>query len=165
MTASAPLSDDEWAMWDVWMRAQRVLSREAERALQSDFGISKAEFGIMVTLESAPDLPMRVSSLAESLGWEKSRVAHQLTRMERRGLVVRSESGAAGRRTGIALTAAGKALAEKSIVGHGRNIRRLALDTLSPEQAAVITEWSRQMIERLELNGGAPIDDRSAIGS
>ena len=33
---------------------------------------------------------MRVLELARALGWEKSRLSHQLTRMQQRGLVERS---------------------------------------------------------------------------
>jgi len=97
---------------------------------------------------------MRVTDLADSLDWDKSRVAHQLTRMEVRGLLERSESGAAGRRTGIALTKSGEEVAERAILGHGRNIRRLALDRLLPEQAAAIGAWSHQLIT--DLGADAP---------
>ena len=81
-----------------YRRLSDELATEVDRALQRDFGISKAEFGILVTLQAAPGTRMRVTELADHLDWEKSRVAHQLTRMERRGLLERSESGAAGRR-------------------------------------------------------------------
>ena len=149
MAESASLSQEEWAFWEAWMQAQRLLAREVERALQRDFGISKAEFGILVKLQAAPGGRMRVTGLADSLAWDKSRVAHQLTRMEVRGLLERSESGAAGRRTGIALTKPGREVAERAIRGHGRNIRRLALDRLSPGQAAAIGAWSHQLITEL----------------
>src|SRR5262245_19158510 len=103
----AELSPEEWAYWDTWMRAQRLLTRQLERHLQEDCGISKAEFSVLVTLSQAPGAEMRVGELAESLDWEKSRVSHLLTRMETRGFVARTQSGASGRRTGIGLTTAG----------------------------------------------------------
>ncbi|MFC8797467.1 MarR family winged helix-turn-helix transcriptional regulator [Promicromonospora sp. NPDC057138] len=149
MAEPAPLSPEEWSFWDAWMQAQRLLATEVDRALQHDFGISKAEFSILVKLQAAPDGRMRVTDLAGSLDWEKSRVAHQLTRMERRGLLERSEAGAAGRRTGVALTASGKDVVGRAIRGHERTIRRLALDRLSPEQAVAIGAWSRGLIDQL----------------
>lgn len=150
MSIDGPLSPDEWAFWDGWMRAQRLLAREVERALESDFGISKAEFAVLVTLAARNDGHMRVTEMATALDWDKSRVAHQLTRMEARGHIIRSESGAAGRRTGVTLTAAGRDLAERAIDGHGRNIRRLVLDRLTAEQSAVISAWSRSLIGQLD---------------
>ncbi|MFG1906403.1 MarR family winged helix-turn-helix transcriptional regulator [Kribbella sp. NPDC048928] len=149
MVETGSLSPDEWAFWDIWMQAQRLLAKEVDRVLQRDFGISKAEFGILVKLHAAPDGRMRVTDLADTLDWEKSRVAHQLTRMERRGFLERSEAGAAGRRTGIALTASGTELAARAIRVHADNIRRLAFDRLSPEQAAAIATWSEDLIDHL----------------
>lgn len=156
MASTSSLSPEEWGLWDDWMQAQRILATEVDRALQRDFGISKAEFSILVTLRAAPETRMRVTELADDLDWEKSRVAHQLTRMERRGLLERSESGAAGRRTGIALTPSGAELVERAIDGHAANIRRLALDRLSAEQSAAIRTWSRGMIDRHTRDSSEP---------
>ncbi|WP_410570780.1 MarR family winged helix-turn-helix transcriptional regulator [Amycolatopsis sp. cmx-4-61] len=142
----AEMSPEDWAFWDTWMRAQRLLFRELDRALQRDCGISKAEFSVLVALRQ----PMRVGELADALGWEKSRVAHQLTRMEKRGLVARTEDGASGRRTGVELTAEGRRLAASATRAHGANVRRLVLDRLTPEQAAAIRSWSEELAERVE---------------
>lgn len=144
------LSAEEWAFWDTWMQAQRLLLREVDRALQNDFGISKAEFSVLVRLHEAPEGWLRVTELADALDWEKSRVAHLLTRMERRGLVDRREAGAAGRRTAVVLTTEGRGVADRAIHGHGNTIRRLVLDRLSPEQAAAINQWSRQVVDEIE---------------
>ncbi|EOD68108.1 MarR family winged helix-turn-helix transcriptional regulator [Amycolatopsis vancoresmycina] len=137
------LEPAEWEFWDTWMRAQRLLARELDRGLQRDCGISKAEFSVLMTLTR----PMRVGELAGALGWEKSRVAHLLTRMENRGLVARIEDGATGRRTGVELTAEGRRAAESAVRAHGANIRRLVFDRLTPDQAAAIRAWSEQLIE------------------
>ncbi|MEV5720424.1 MarR family winged helix-turn-helix transcriptional regulator [Amycolatopsis mediterranei] len=142
----AEMSPEDWAFWDTWMRAQRLLVRELDRGLQRDCGISKAEFSVLVTLRR----PMRVGELADALDWEKSRVAHLLTRMEKRGLVARTEDGAGGRRTGIELTGEGRRLAGSATRVHGANIRHHVLDRLTPGQAAAIRSWSEQLIERIE---------------
>ncbi|WP_410614615.1 MarR family winged helix-turn-helix transcriptional regulator [Amycolatopsis sp. lyj-109] len=138
------LESAEWAFWDTWMRAQRLLVRELDRGLQRDCGISKAEFSVLVTLTR----PMRVGELADTLDWEKSRVAHLLTRMENRGLVARIEDGATGRRTGVELTGEGRRTAENAVRAHGANIRRLVLDRLTADQAAAIRDWSERLIEQ-----------------
>ncbi|HZE37975.1 MAG TPA: MarR family winged helix-turn-helix transcriptional regulator [Stackebrandtia sp.] len=149
MTETASLSPEEWMFWDEWMQAQRLLTKEVDRTLQRDFGISKAEFSILVMLRAATGGQMRVTDLAGSLDWEKGRVAHQLTRMERRGLLERTEAGAAGRRTGIMLTPSGADVVERAIHGHAANIRRFAFDRLSPEQTAAISAWSKGLISQL----------------
>jgi DNA-binding MarR family transcriptional regulator len=140
------LSQQEWAFWDNWMRAQRRLELEVDRALQQDFDISKSEFSVLVTLRSAPGGSMRVTELAEALEWEKGRVAHLLSRMETRGFLDRAEHGVAGRRTAIALTSAGAERVDRAILGHGSTIRRLVLDRLSREQRQAIASWSQEII-------------------
>ncbi|MFD2415108.1 MarR family winged helix-turn-helix transcriptional regulator [Amycolatopsis pigmentata] len=155
MAETRTLEPGEWEFWDTWMRAQRLLTRELDRGLQRECGISKAEFSVLVTLWQAPGHQMRVAELNESLDWEKSRVSHQLTRMENRGFVARTQSGAAGRRTAIGLTANGRDAAENAIIEHAGNIRRYFLDSLTPQQASVIRTWSEQTIERFETAADA----------
>jgi DNA-binding MarR family transcriptional regulator len=150
MPETRSLTPEEWEFWDAWMRAQRLLGRELERGLQRDCGISKAEFSVLVTLWQASDREVRVSELSESLDWDKGRVSHQLTRMEKRGFVERTRYGADGRRAGISLTTEGRRAAENAISVHGTNVRRHALDVLTAEQAAVIRAWSEQVIDRIE---------------
>jgi DNA-binding MarR family transcriptional regulator len=150
MAETRTLEPEEWELWDSWMRAQRLLARELDRGLQRDCGISKAEFSVLVTLWQAPGREMRVGELSESLDWAKSRVSHQLTRMENRGLVERTQYGADGRRAGIGLTAKGRRAVQSAILVHAGNIRRYFLDSLTPQQAANFRAWSGQMIDRIE---------------
>lgn len=148
MAETRTLEPEEWEFWDTWVRAQRLLTRELDRGLQRECGISKAEFSVLVTLWRAPGHEMRVAELSETLDWEKSRVSHQLTRMESRGLVERTQSGAAGRRTATGLTAAGRDAAQNAILVHAGNVRRYFFDSLTPPQAKAIRTWSEQTVER-----------------
>lgn len=156
------LESEEWELWDTWMRAHRLLVRELDRGLQRDCGISKAEFSVLVTLRQAPGREMRVGDLVDSLDWEKSRVSHQLTRMEKRGFVAQTEGGTSGRRTRIGLTATGSRVVQAAIRTHGRNIRRYFLDSLTPDQATTIRAWSEQVIDRIESHSGETTDDHAA---
>jgi DNA-binding MarR family transcriptional regulator len=156
MAEVAALEPEEWELWDSWMRAQRLLEREVERGLQREFGISKAEFSVLVTLWQAPDREQGVGELCQALAWEKSRVSHLLTRMENRGLVARTRSGPSGRRTRMGLTALGRGTVQRAILGHGGNVRRYFIDSLTAGQAAAIRAWSEQVVDRLEPRPGDP---------
>ncbi len=147
------MTPDDWELWNAWVHAQRLLTRELDRGLQRDCGISKAEFSVLVTLWRTPGHETRVADLVEALGWEKSRVSHQLTRMESRDLVAPTRSGPSGRRTGIALTAHGRSVIQEALVVHGSNIRRHFLDELTPAQANTIRSWAEETIARIEPAG------------
>lgn len=162
MAETRTLEPEEWELWDTWMRAQRLLTRELERGLQRDCGISKAEFSVLVTLRGASGREMRVGELSESLDWDKSRVSHQLTRMENRGFVERTKYGADGRRAGIRLTAEGRRAAQSALLVHAGNIRSQFLDSLTPEQAEAIRAWSEQVVDRIESRCGEVAGDSSS---
>jgi DNA-binding MarR family transcriptional regulator len=151
MLRAMALEPEEWELWDTWVRAQRLLARQLDRGLQRDFGISKAEFSVLMTLHRAAGRHLRVGEIAESLDWEKSRVSHLLTRMEARGLIGRPEDATGDRRGGVGLTGEGRRTVQGAIRGHGDNIRRHFLDSLTPDQAAAIRAWSRQQVERADL--------------
>jgi DNA-binding MarR family transcriptional regulator len=105
---------------------------------------------------------MRVGELSESLDWDKSRVSHQLTRMEKRGFVERTRYGADGRRAGIGLTDEGRRAVESAVLVHADNIRRHFFDRLAPEQAAVIRAWSEQVVDRMEPHSGGTVGDAAS---
>ncbi|AZP19762.1 MarR family winged helix-turn-helix transcriptional regulator [Streptomyces aquilus] len=155
MAETRTLDPEEWDLWDTWMRAQRLLTRELERGLQRDCGISKAEFRVLMMLWRDSGREMRVGELSELLDWDKGRVSHQLTRMEKRGFVERTRCGADGRRAGVGLTAEGRRVAENAVLVHAGNVRRHFFDRLTAEQAAVIRGWSEETVDRIEPGGDA----------
>jgi DNA-binding MarR family transcriptional regulator len=158
MPKARALEPEQWELWHAWMQAQRLLDRELDRGLQRDFGISKADFSVLMTLHRTPDGQLRVGELVSSLGWEKSRVSHQLTRMESRQLVERTGSEAGGRRSSIGLTTKGRSVARSAVVGHADNVRRYFFDVLTPEQADAIRAWSEEVASRIPNSPGGRND-------
>jgi DNA-binding MarR family transcriptional regulator len=128
------------------MEAQRAITREVDAAMQTEVGISKAEFSVLRTLGTAPGLTLRVGDLATALQWEKSRVAHLLNRMEGRALAERHEEGAPGRRTSVSLSPHGRMKLEDAMRVHEDTVSRVFFDPLTSEQAAAIREWSSQTL-------------------
>ncbi len=145
MTSRA-LSSAEWDLWHTWMAAQGLVVAQVDSALQSEVGISKAEFSILRTLCGAPDSTLRTGDLGAALHWEKSRVSHLLGRMESRGLVESMEDGAPGRRTAVSLSRHGHEIIQAALRVHEATVRRLFIDPLTVEQADAIRAWSEQTI-------------------
>src|ERR1700760_2575020 len=96
MTA-AWLSDDEQRTWQTYLRMSSLLPAALNRELQQDSGLTLPEYEVLVQLSEAPQHRLRPFQICEALSWEQSRLSHQLTRLERRGLVTRQECGADGR--------------------------------------------------------------------
>ena len=114
------LSDEDWGLWRDFVAMHRHLARELDRQLQRDAAISQADFSVLLVLSEAPDRKLRTGELAELLAWEKSRVSHQVARMESRGLLERTECDTDGRGTWVGLTNEGR----RTLLGVDARARR-----------------------------------------
>jgi DNA-binding MarR family transcriptional regulator len=149
MATDEELSDQDWAVWRDFTTMSSQLARELDRRLQSDAGISHADYSVLLTLQQSSTHRVRTGELAELLAWEKSRVSHQVARMEARDLVERSECDTDGRGTWIAPTPEGRRVLVGAMRNHNRAIRELFFDVLATEQRAAIGDASAQVLDKL----------------
>jgi len=115
----------DWATWDAFHDVWRRLDRALDRAVQQGAGISIPEFEILIGLQRAPDHRLRVRDVAAGIGWEKSRVSHQVTRMVGRGLVARADCPTDGRGSWVTMTAEGRRAVLAGIRAHTAALEQL----------------------------------------
>lgn len=108
----------DWATWDAYHDVWRRLDRALDRAVQAGAGISVPEFEILIGLHRDPDHRLRVRDIAAGIGWEKSRVSHQVTRMVSRGLVERADCPSDARGSWVVMTADGRRAVLAGIRAH-----------------------------------------------
>ncbi len=144
------LSPGEQQTWRRWLRLNVLLPSALHRELQCDAGLSLPDFDVLVQLTDTPDGRVRVVELARGLSWERSRVSHHITRMERRGLVEREECAEDGRGAWVAITAEGRAAIEKAAPGHVEAVRRLVFDALAPDELETLSTVIEKVLKRLE---------------
>lgn len=149
MATGTEISEQEWGLWRGFVTMHRHLSRELDRQLQRDAGISQADFIVLGRLSEAPDRRLRTGELAELLAWEKSRVSHQVTRMEARGLVERTECDTDGRGTWVGVTAEGRRTLISSTRDHAAKIQELFFDELTADEQRVLHDVTRRVMERM----------------
>lgn len=145
--AARPLSEPEMDAWRTFYEMQEVLRGRLEQQLQADSGLSNADYTVLAALSEAAGGRLRAYQLGRRLGWEKSRLHHQLTRMCRRGLVQRHSGD--GRASYAAITAAGLAALKAAVPGHTQEVRRLVLDRLTPQQIGQLADISRTILNGL----------------
>lgn len=150
MPESTWLSPTEQRTWRRWLRLNALLPGALHRELQSDAGLSLPDFDVLVQLTDTPEGRVRVTELARGLNWERSRVSHHLTRMERRGLVKREECSDDGRGAWVRLTAQGRAAIERAAPAHVETVRRLVFDALTREEVDALSTVIEKMLARLE---------------
>jgi DNA-binding MarR family transcriptional regulator len=80
--------------FDAW-RGFRFMVEETSlcvsRELFSSTGMSGGQFGILTILVETPLHVMRQQELADAMRWDRTRLSHQLTRMETRGWINREK--------------------------------------------------------------------------
>jgi len=148
VTATADVS----AAWQAYQRMRLQLNGRINRELSRSTGLSEADFDILFLLEQSQEGTMRSIALRCGLEWEKSRLSHQLRRMEQRGLITKN-AGAV-----IELTDRGREQIAAARACHEAAVRRYFGDVLTPDQLAVLTDISDRVVSRLteDRHGGAP---------
>ena len=143
------LTEEEQRAWRGLLRMNRQLNARMNRQLQDEYGISLADYDVLVVLSEAPEGRLRVFEVTDALAWEQSRVSHQLARMQRRGLIARECCAADARGAFAVLTAAGRAAIERAAPAHVEQVRQLVFDELSHEQVGALTEITTRVLDRL----------------
>ncbi|WP_405877298.1 MarR family transcriptional regulator [Streptomyces sp. NBC_01136] len=144
------LNPEEQAAWTGFIRMQEKLTGRLSRRVQSDSNLSASDYTVLVNLTDAPDGRMRFLDLTKAVEWEKSRMSHHVTRMAKRGLVVREECPEDGRGAFIVVTQAGRDAIAAAAPKHVENVRRLFIDALTPDELSAVTLISQRVLDRLE---------------
>ena len=150
------LTPKQQRAWVAYMRVQLRMSYEMNRQLQADSCLSLADYDVLVALSNVGDDGMRVSDLAAQIGWERSRLSHQLRRMEQRGLTERRASVEDGRTTNVILTEMGQQAIEEAAPGHVDLVRGLFFDPLPENLLAPFTAALEHIHVNLDHNSSLP---------
>ena len=142
------LTDDEQHAWGAYIRLAKMLMRQLDRDLHP-FGLSTNDYEILVELSAAPRNRLRMTELADLTAQSRSRLSHQISRMEVKGLVRRESCDGDKRGTFAVVTDRGLAIIERVAPSHVDSVRQHFVDHLTPAQLAVLTEAYEPILERL----------------
>jgi DNA-binding MarR family transcriptional regulator len=130
------LNDEEQALWRLILAGMRKIDRVIDETLLAGSDLSSSEFSVLVSLSEADGQCLRLRDLCAGLNWDRSRTSHQITRMERRGLVTKRKSEGDARGVVVSLTDEGMRRLQSAAPDHVESVRRVVFDHLEPEQYA-----------------------------
>ncbi|AOS62370.1 MarR family winged helix-turn-helix transcriptional regulator [Actinoalloteichus hymeniacidonis] len=148
------LDEREAHAWRGVIGVLHRLTAVLDRQLVQDAGLSAAEYTLLVPLSEAPDGLLRARDLGRTVGWERSRISHQITRMEKRGLVVREECNEDARGSMVRLTAAGRAAITAAAPAHVAAVRQHFFSALTENELDVLGPALERVLARLPDNDG-----------
>src|ERR1700761_6383299 len=142
------LTDEEQQAWRGTVQLSQLLMRQLDRDL-TPYNLNGRDYEILVELSEAPDHQLRMTDLADATSQSRSRLSHQISRMEKRGLVRRDDCEGDKRGTFAVLTQEGSAAIERAAPSHVDNVRRHFVDRLSPRQLEEVRESFAPIVEYL----------------
>ncbi len=144
------LDDDEQHAWRRLASVILKLPTELEAQLQRDSGMSHFEYWVIALLSEAPDRSLRMSQLAAQANASLSRLSHVVTRLEKRGWVVRRPCPDDARATLAVLTDAGLDQVLAAAPGHVETVRRLVFDALGPDDVPELSRLCDEILGRID---------------
>ena len=150
----------EKELWRSFYIMRRQLELTLERRLQADAGISTADYEILIALFTDPAKRLRAGQIGDLIGWEKSRVSHQITRMEQRDLVKREECGDDARGVWVVLTDDGSRAVLNAERDRRDAVRQYFFDVLDDEEKSVLLRISHKVLDTI----APPICDELGVG-
>ncbi|CAB4808611.1 MAG: MarR family transcriptional regulator [Actinobacteria bacterium] len=157
------LNEREARAWRGYQGMRISLGSHLARHMSSECLLTEAEFEILVNVSEAPERTIRSRDLCSALAWERSRLSHQLSRMESRGLISREPCLGDARGFNVLLTDAGLAAIEAAAPKHLVEVRRSFVDVLTDEQLDSFGDIAETIITHLagqeenERCGDSPI--------
>jgi DNA-binding MarR family transcriptional regulator len=142
------LDDEEQRAWRSLLDLLRHLGAGMERQLAGS-GVSGADFRLLVPLSEGPPDGLRARDLGQAVGWDRSRLSHQVRRMEERGLLSRGGCSGDARGTVVTITEQGRSALAQAAPGHVEWVRSHVFDPLTPADVAVLTAIADKVVARL----------------
>jgi len=142
------LSAEEQQAWRATVHLSQLLMRQLDRDLNAH-GLSAHDYEILVELSEAPDTRLRMTELADATSQSRSRLSHQISRMESRGLVRRDNCEGDKRGTFAVLTDEGVAAIRRVAPDHVEHVRRHFIDRLTPRQLEEVTDAFTPVVDYL----------------
>lgn len=142
-----PLSPQEVRVWHAFRLMHEDVLGRVGRDIAQATGLSGSEFGVLSRLSAPGKGEIRQQVLASMLAWDKSRLSHQLTRMQERSLIERRRVDK--KAVIIALTKLGRQKLDAARPVHAASVRRNLLSRLSEEQIDTIVRVSNLLGEEV----------------
>ncbi|WP_339807995.1 MarR family transcriptional regulator [Paenibacillus sp. FSL R7-0337] len=126
------LNEEEMRIWNMWKGSYKRIFGRVVKDMSEQTGLSEGDFGVLDRLVQFGEGKLRQQELADSMDWDKSRLSHHLTRMEKRGLVQRKPLDT-DRGVQINITPAGRSILDEALPVVSTAIRKHFLALLTEQ--------------------------------
>jgi DNA-binding MarR family transcriptional regulator len=130
--------------WQILRMAHNRVARRLGTELARECALAINEFDVLLFLRTHEDAEMRISDLLDAVPLSQPALSRLITRLEERGLLVRSHAEDDGRAIVVSLTESGIALTDRATEIHARTVSETLTSKFSDaEQAALLQTLSQ----------------------
>lgn len=137
------LNEEEMRIWHMWKGSFQSIFGRVIKEMSEHTGLSEGDYGVLDRLVLLGNGSLRQQELADSMDWDKSRLSHHLTRMEKRGLVMRKPLDT-DRGVQVIITSAGQSALDDARPIVAKAIREHFLDQLTDQDIESITKLAER---------------------
>jgi len=135
--------------WRAYITASTLLDEQLARELHAAHGLTMADYEILVRLSDSPTRRLRMSQLAERSLASRSRLSHQIDRMEKAGLVRREPCEEDRRGANAVLTDHGWKTLVEAAPTHVAGVREHLVDVLTDDEFAALGRACAKVADHL----------------
>lgn len=136
--------------WRAFHKIGTSLLPHLGRQITNHSGISGTEYVVLVALSELTVPSVNLNRLAQGLGWEISRMSHQISRMEETGFVKKSRNTDDSRCFDVSITAKGRRMAEAAIPLQSKEINHCFSEVLTQAQMKSLIEISEAISNHMK---------------
>jgi DNA-binding MarR family transcriptional regulator len=145
------LDESQQRSWRALVMGITLLLDRLDADLRRSFGVSLAEYEILVRLSERPAHQLRMAQLADAMAHSRSRVTHTVKRMEAAGLVARGSSTEDGRGVVCAMTQEGHDLLVRMAPTHVNGVRDYLVDLTTREDFEALGRVMNAVADKLVI--------------
>ena len=144
------MKDLDSKAWRAFHKIGTSLLPHLGRQITNHSGISGSEYVVLVALSELPTTSITLNRLATGLGWEISRMSHQVSRMDEVGLVKKTKNLEDSRCFDVSITAKGRKIAEAAIPLQSKEINHCFSEVLTQAQMKSLIEISEAISNHMK---------------
>ena len=144
------LTPDQLRAWKKFVAVVEVLPGVLDSQLQRDADVTHFEYFTMAMLSESPERTLRMTSLASATNSTLPRLSHVVSRLEKRGYIVRTPCAEDRRATNATLTDDGWHKVTATAPGHVDTVRDNVIAPLSDADVADLDRIMGRMLRMID---------------
>ncbi|GAB3914358.1 MarR family winged helix-turn-helix transcriptional regulator [Kibdelosporangium lantanae] len=143
------LTEDELRSWRAYIIGSERLRQRLNTELQDSHDLTLPDYEVLVRLSEQEGHRMRMTVLADEVAQSKSRLSHQISRLEKAGLVRRTHCPNDARGVLAELTEEGMNQLRTAAPTHVNGVRDHLVDLITPEEREVLATVFGRVLKHL----------------